>query len=173
MTARFAVSAALALLAACDRAEPADPAASASADPVAPAPSSPAPIAAETLPAPTPPKAPVTSRDPGEVLIGWATAITLRDWASVRAYWGDNGKASALSPAEFAARWDALKAPKVQIGAGEGDAGAGSLFYTAPVTITDGERTLSGDVVMRRVNDVDGATSEQLRWHIERSSLQP
>jgi hypothetical protein len=32
---------------------------------------------------------------------------------------------------------------------------------------------LKGDVVLRRVNDVPGATEEQLRWHIESTTLTP
>jgi hypothetical protein len=50
---------------------------------------------------------------------------------------------------------------------GESEGAAGSIYYTAPVTIIDGARRLTGEVVLRRVNDVPGATPEQLRWHIE------
>jgi hypothetical protein len=47
-----------------------------------------------------------------------------------------------------------------------------------PVTITGLTRAnkpyhLAGRLTLRRVNDVDGASPEQLRWHIERSTLQP
>ncbi len=55
----------------------------------------------------------------------------------------------------------------------EQEGAAGSSYYTAPVTITDGARRLSGEVVLRRANDVPGATPEQLRWHIESSTLEP
>jgi hypothetical protein len=55
---------------------------------------------------------------------------------------------------------------------------AGSSYYTAPATITgiraDGSKaTLKGEVVLRRVNDVPGATPEQLAWHIEQVNLTP
>ena len=59
------------------------------------------------------------------------------------------------------------------VGKGESEGAAGSLYYTAPVTVTDGTRVLKGDVVLRRVNDVPGATEEQLRWHIESTTLTP
>lgn len=135
-----------------------------------------APTAASTgapivLPAPI--LAPSASRNPGEVLIRWAKAVSLRDWASARAYWGDNGAASRLTEQEFAARWDGLKHPDVELGSGEQEGAAGSSFYTAPVTIIDGQRRITGEVVLRRVNDVDGASAEQLRWHIESSTLTP
>ncbi len=89
----------------------------------------------------------------------------------VRAFWGDLGARSGLSETDFAARWAGLHYPKVTFGKGESEGAAGSIYYTAPVTITDGSRIITGEVVLRRVNDVDGATSEQLRWHIESTTL--
>lgn len=130
-------------------------------------------------PSPTPtaeirtPGAPSTSRDPAEVLAFWGTAVELRDWATVRATWGDRGARSGLSDKAFAARWSSLLDPKVTIGKGEQEGAAGSLYYTAPVRIVDGARILSGNVVLRRVNDIDGASDEQLRWHIESTTLAP
>ena len=53
---------------------------------------------------------------------------------------------------------------------------AGSSYYTAPATLTaedanGGSVRHQGEIVLRRVNDVPGATPEQLRWHIERVDL--
>jgi hypothetical protein len=107
------------------------------------------------------------------VLIEWARAVSLRDWPLARAYWGDHGERSGLSEAEFAARWGKLKNPTVALSQGQQEGAAGSSFYTAPLTITDGGRTLRGEIVIRRVNDVDGASAEQLRWHIESLSIAP
>ncbi len=132
----------------------------------------PRPEATQTA-VPAPLLAPSESRDPGEVLIGWAKVVSLRDWAAARAYWGDNGAASGLSEQAFAARWNAVKNPDVSLGVGQQEGAAGSSFYTAPVIIADGKRRISGYVVLRRVNDVPGATPEQLRWHIESSTLEP
>ncbi|MET0363977.1 MAG: hypothetical protein ABW169_04930, partial [Sphingobium sp.] len=58
------------------------------------------------------------------------------------------------------------------------EGGAGSLYYEVPVTLTgtlrDGRtERLTGPVVVRRVNDVDGATAEQLTWHLSQSDLKP
>ena len=126
-----------------------------------------------STPAPAAVPTPSTSRDPANVLVHWATAITTGDWPAVRAYWGNEGGDSGLAPAQFADKWNVLQNPKVAIGDGEQEGAAGSSFYTAPVTITDGARTITGEVVLRRVNDVDGASAEQLRWHIESSTLEP
>lgn len=123
------------------------------------------PVAAST------PAVPSTSRDPQTVMIEWARAVSLRDWKLARAYWGDHGERSGLSEPAFVAKWGALGDPQVDIGKGTQEGAAGSSYYTAPVTIRDGKRTIKGEVVLRRVNDVDGATPEQLRWHIESTTL--
>ena len=117
------------------------------------------------------PAVPSASRDPQEVLGAWAKAVELRDWRTVRSYWGEGGKTSGMDDTAFAAKWSDLIAPKVTVGAGQQEGAAGSSYYTAPVTIVDGSRTVKGEVTMRRVNDVPGATPEQLRWHIESTTL--
>jgi len=73
----------------------------------------------------------------------------------------------------FAARWDRLRRPLVNIGAGVQEGAAGSLYYSAPVTITDGSRRITGTVTIRRVNDVPGASAEQLRWHADATTRAP
>ena len=103
----------------------------------------------------------------------WASALERGDWQTSRAQWGDNGAMSGLTPAQYAAQYAHYKQVKIEIGRGEADAGAGSSFYSAPVVLSgitrDGEPFLGpARVQLRRVNDVPGATSEQLRWHIER-----
>lgn len=61
-----------------------------------------------------------------------------------------------------------------QVGApGTVEGAAGSLFVEVPVVlygryVTGGEYHASGKAVLRRVNDVPGATAEQLTWRIER-----
>lgn len=66
-----------------------------------------------------------------------------------------------------------LAQPDLEIGKGQQEGAVGSSFYSVPVTIVDGARRIPGEVVFRRVNDVDGATAEQLRWHIESTTLKP
>lgn len=169
-------------LAGCDRQQAAAPAPEATSSaavgstpfeaPSAPAPDMPSPSATPTAEIETPGQ-PSASRDPGEVLASWAKAVEMRDWPTVRAYWGDHGARSGLSVKAFAATWSSLLDPKVTIGKGEQEGAAGSLYYTAPVRIIDGPRTVRGQIVIRRVNDVDGASDEQLRWHIESTTIEP
>lgn len=162
-------------LSGCDRPAPApsadpDVAASMAAPPTVP--SAPAPSATPTAEIAAPGQ-PSVSRDPGEVLAAWARAVETRDWATARAYWGDHGARSGLSDKDFAARWSSLLDPRVTIGRGSEEGAAGSLYYTAPVRIIDGPRTVRGEIVLRRANDVEGASDEQLRWHIESTTLAP
>jgi hypothetical protein len=81
-----------------------------------------------------------------------------------------------MSEAEFAAMFEGLGEIAVAISAGEMEGAAGSLYYTSQATITgtDAEGRpirIEGPVVLRRVNDVPGASEEQLRWHIESADL--
>lgn len=132
------------------------------------------PTHAPPSPAPGPAAEPVsTSRDPRLVLVAWAKAMSLKDWDTAYRYWGDQGARSGLSLDQFKARWGKLKDPQFDIFEGQGEGAAGSLYYTAPIVLIDGSRRVKGEVVLRRVNDVPGATAEQLRWQIERLDLEP
>lgn len=131
------------------------------------------PQAAPSEMAPSGPGKPSFARNPDDVMDALAATIEARDWKALRAFWGDKGERSGLSEDAFAARWSTLMAPVVTIGTGAQEGAAGSLYYTAPVTIVDGARTLRGEMTIRRVNDVDGASPEQLRWHIESTTIAP
>ncbi len=167
-------------LAGCDRQQPAAPVPEATTSAAVGATPFEAPSAEPTpSPSATPtaeiatPGQPSQSRDPVEVLADWAKAVETRDWATARAYWGDKGTRSGLSEKAFAAKWSSLLDPKVTVGKGDQEGAAGSLYYTAPIRIIDGPRTVRGEIVIRRVNDVDGASEEQLRWHIESTTIEP
>lgn len=122
---------------------------------------------------PATPAAPSASRDPQVVVKAWADAVRARDWPAAYGYWGDHGTRSGKTLAQFTAQWSHLKKPLVVLGKGDQEGAAGSLYYTVPVTISNGDKRISGELVLRRVNDVDGASAEQLRWHIESTTLQP
>lgn len=114
---------------------------------------------------------PLDSRDPRKVLAAWAQAVSLGQWDAAYLYWGERGGASGMNLAQFRARWGKLGTPELELREGQAEGAAGSLFYTAPVTIISGPRRIEGEVVLKRVNDVPGASAEQLRWHIESTSF--
>lgn len=133
-----------------------------------------------TDPLPPPPPAakpavtlPSESRDPRLVLVAWAKAMSLKDWDSAYLYWGEHGAASGQTLEQFRAAWGTLKDPQFDIYPGQGEGAAGSSYYTAPLVLIDGGRRVKGRIVLRRVNDVPGATPEQLRWHIEKLTIRP
>lgn len=142
----------------------------------APAPSAtpvPVPAASGTATA-APALEPVsTSRNPGQVVVAWAKAMSLKQWGTAYRYWGDEGARSGLSLYQFSQRWSRLSNPEFELHPGTTEGAAGSSYYTAPIVLIDGKRHTRGTIVLRRVNDIDGATPEQLRWHIESLSIQP
>ena len=124
------------------------------------------------------PEAPVADVTPESVLQTWANALETGDWSTARAQWGENGSQSGLSEAEFAATYHQYKTIHIDIADAETEGAAGSLYYQPEVTMTgemvDGQPfRMVGPVTVKRVNDVPGATEEQLRWHIASSDLKP
>lgn len=106
-------------------------------------------------------------------------AIDRRDYGDAYALWSAGGKASGQSPAAFAAGFAQTARTRVRAGAPtNGEGAAGSLFIEVPVevdaTLADGtSQRFAGHYTLRRVNDVPGATAEQLRWRIASSTLKP
>ncbi|RXZ65329.1 hypothetical protein [Pelagerythrobacter rhizovicinus] len=180
-----ALLAALALaLAACDRANgDADPQANDMTVPEAPAPPTaaeapPQGVAADRSPVADTGATLVPQAEKGEpgarkVLLDFARAIEFEDFDRAYAILGDAARES-MTYEEFRAIFDGMDEITVATPMGRMEGGAGSLYYEVPTTITakDGA-SLRGAIVLRRVNDVPGATAEQLRWHIESFTVEP
>jgi len=157
---------------------------------LAPSPGQPPPRAGASpaegaaLPAPAAPvPALVPEAEKGEkgarnVLLAWARALEHGNYAAAYALYGDGGARSGMTQAEFTEFWRQFKTVTIAVPGGTMEGAAGSSYYAAPATVT-GKRQdgspyrLAGEVVLRRVNDVPGATAEQLRWHLESSDLKP
>lgn len=167
------------LLLACKPAQaPADtaapPAASASPATAAPAPAS--PTAPDFAPPALTPDAEQGEKGARNVLLSFARAIEEKRFG--RAW-------VLLSPADkrkwsrtrFGAIFAGLSEISVTIPEGTMEGAAGSSYYSAPVTVTGNDKSgrpvrIEGEAVLRRVNNVDGATPAQLRWHFERLTLE-
>jgi hypothetical protein len=137
----------------------------------APPAAKPAAKAAEAPPPPAVP-APSTSPDPAKVLQAWAEAMSLKQWDAAYLYWENKGAGTGMNIDQFKAHWGRLANPEFEIHPGRGEGAAGTLYYTAPVVLIDGKARIEGEVVLRRVNDVPGATPEDLRWHVESTTLE-
>ncbi|RZJ98183.1 MAG: hypothetical protein EOO76_17235 [Novosphingobium sp.] len=181
MTHRLSTLAGLAILglsvAACERKPEPTPEPTASA--TAPAPLPPPMIVPPPVPTPTPTPSETAPgldsaalqdhKNPDRLLRYYAAALAARDWTAAAKAWG---KGSGVTATTLKASYDRAEAPVLEVGKGQQDAGAGSLFYEAPVVLRFGNaRPERGSLVLRRVNDVDGASADQLRWHIERSTI--
>jgi len=120
----------------------------------------------------------LSTADKGEkgaraVLLTWARALENKQFDTA---WNQFGNPPA-SRKDYARWWSRYRTITVAVPTGSMDAGAGSLYYSSHATLTGLTRTgqpyrLEGTVVLRRVNDVPGATPAQLRWHIESAVLQ-
>lgn len=116
--------------------------------------------------------------DPRVTLQRWAEALEARDWEAAYDTWGDDGAASGMDAATYADTYEDYRSIHITIGEGHVEGAAGSLYYEADVAMSgvtqDGhDYRFAGPVTLRRVNDVPGASEEQLQWHIIANSLAP
>lgn len=135
-------------------------------------PAKPAAVETPVAPPPLTVPSPSASRDPAKVLLAWAAAMSLKQWDAAFLYWENKGAGTGMNIDQFKAHWGRLNNPEFEIHPGVGEGAAGSLYYTAPVVLIDGKARIEGEVVLRRINDVAGATPEDLRWHIESHTLE-
>jgi len=146
-------------------------------DPTASATEDAAPTAPAAL-APPPPLVPEAEK--GEtgaraVLLDWARALELERFEEAWAMLGDADQ-EKWPMAKFVEMFADLDGITVAVPGGAMEAGASSLYYTSQVTITATDENnrpvrFEGPIVLSRVNDVAGATPDQLRWHIDRVQL--
>ena len=112
-------------------------------------------------------------------LQAYCDAVATKRYGDAYAYWGDGGKRSGLTLAQFRDSFAKYAAYDCHLYTpGDMEGAAGSSYVTIPLKVTGaltkgGGFVLEGPITMRRVNDVDGSTAEQRRWHIESSGLKP
>ena len=180
-----AVSALSFAAAACSEPSQSDASAEASFEPPPPVESSALPddAVATALPTGAPAPALIAEAEKGEkgarnVLLTWARALETRDFATAYAQWGESGRRSGTTAQGYAARFARYRRLTIGFGDGAVEGAAGSLYYEVPVDLKgvrdDGAAVArAGTIVLRRVNDVPGATPEQLRWRIDSTTLEP
>lgn len=104
-------------------------------------------------------------------------AINAHDYSTAYQQWAGAGEASGKSFATFASGFAQTARSVVTIGGpGAIEGAAGSLYINVPVTIgavrQDGRNErFTGSYTLRRVNDVDGSTVDQRRWHIASAAI--
>jgi len=113
----------------------------------------------------------LASKDCAEVAQFYLDAIAAGEWPQAALVWDD----PVIDGARLAAVFAGYGEPKVDPAAPQVEGAAGSLYCTVAGTLTDAgdpaKAPLEGALVLRRVNDVPGATPEQLRWTLRSSSF--
>ncbi|MBT0667888.1 hypothetical protein HT136_05845 [Novosphingobium profundi] len=111
----------------------------------------------------------VERRDPERLLRYYTSAIRLGDWIDAAKAWSLDAQ---MTPEKLRDEFGGKAGPKIAVGKGDNAGAAGSLYYEAPIVVdfADGRPSKRGTIVLRRVNDVPGASEEQLNWRIERTS---
>jgi len=102
------------------------------------------------------------------VLLEFARAIEMKRFGEASALLGPAG--AQWGEGELARRFAGMGRLTVAVGDGTMEGAAGSSYYSVPLSVTGADREgrlarIAGEAVVRRVNDVDGATAAQLRWH--------
>lgn len=129
----------------------------------------------DLTPSPLDPATERTETGARNVLLAFASAIELGEWDQAWAML-DEADREKWSEAEWRAMFADLENITVAVPDGRMEGAAGSSYYTSNATITaqdpDGRPVrYDGQIVLRRVNDVPGATEQQLRWHIDGVTL--
>ncbi len=103
-------------------------------------------------------------------------ALNARDYGTAWQLWGLDGQ-PGNSYEKFRQGYARTRSVQVTLGQpGPVEGAAGSSYVSVPVTVqarlADGTRqTFTGSYRLRRVNDVDGASAEQRRWHLDGATL--
>jgi hypothetical protein len=151
--------------------------------PVAPAapaaPASPAAPVAPAAPVPPTPASETSAAAATKVLEEYFAAIATKRYRTAYVMWGGNGDATGMSYQQFADSFAKYRIYDGNFGKpGDIEGAAGSAYIEFPAKVTGvlakgGGFVLEGPMTLRRVNDVDGSTAEQRRWHIASSGLKP
>ena len=109
------------------------------------------------------------SRDCKTVVSYYANALHAGLYVEAARVWGNDWGVSATT---LEKRYSAAQQVIFKLGEISVEGGAGSLYCEAAAELkTSGNQPQTGKITLRRVNDVPGATADQLRWHITDSTF--
>ena len=147
---------------------------------IPPAPGEPGGLDDDRTPLAEGPIDPDSPQGAAQVVQRWGAFLEEGRYQQARQLWGDGGKASGMDAQQFRDAYVKYSEIHVLVGRpGESEGAAGSIYVTVPVQMygrmADSGKpfNLRGPVTLRRVNNVPGATPEQLLWHISDSALKP
>ena len=113
----------------------------------------------------------LASKDCVEVVQFYLEAIGGREWDQAALVWDDPVVDAARLEAVFAG----YKVPQIEWTEPFVEGAAGSSYCTVSGKLSDAEDAakplLEGTLLLKRVNDVPGATPDQLRWTLQSSTF--
>lgn len=129
----------------------------------------------DLTPGETTPEAEKTETGARALLLSWGRAIELKEYTQAYRMMGEAGT-QRWTLDEFRAIFADLGEITVALPNGTMEGAAGSSYYSLDVTITAPDKDgrpirIEGPLVLRRVNDVAGASEASLRWHFESIDL--
>lgn len=135
----------------------------------------PSETAATFAPAPLPPQVAdfpaLASKDCGEVAQFYLEALGGREWAQAALVWND----PVIDGARLEAVFGGYKELQLVWTEPMVEGAAGSSYCTVSGTLTDAQDPakppVEGTLELKRVNDVPGATPDQLRWTLRSSTF--
>ena len=117
---------------------------------------------------------PDSAQGAAQVVQGYYGLLEEKRFVDAQDLWDQGGAIGSQDDAHFAARFRGFSEIHANIGApSEPEGAAGSIYVTVPVQVY-GRIAANGkpwhvlrQVQLRRVDDIEGSTAEQRRWHIE------
>ena len=130
---------------------------------------------ATLTPGPVPPQVAdlpaLASKDCREVVEFYLEALGGREWAKAALIWGD----PAIDAARLERVFGGYKVLQLAWAEPSVEGAAGSSYCTVDGKLTDAQdpakEPVDGTLQLKRVNDVPGATPEQLRWTLRSSTF--
>lgn len=138
-----------------------------------------APSAAPTTPTESTGSAELSEQAAVQVIRDYYRAIAHKDYQQAYSEWSNDGSASQQSFEQFKQGFANTVSTSVEVGEPSSSGGAaGSTYIEIPVTVTarttDGTtQHFQGSYVLKRVNNVPGATAAQRQWHLYSADLTP
>ena len=113
----------------------------------------------------------LASKDCADVAEFYLEALSSREYAQAALVWDD----PVIDAARLEAVFGGYREAQVEWTEPFVEGAAGSLYCTIAGTLTDAKDSakppLEGTLLLRRANDVPGATADQLRWTLQSSTF--
>jgi len=113
----------------------------------------------------------LASRDCAAVARFYLDALQAREFAKAALAWDD----PVIDAARLEALFAGYRQPRIEPAQPAVEGAAGTLYCTVEGSLTDAADSATaasgGTLVLSRVNDVPGATPEQLRWRLRSSTF--